>query len=527
MKTKKINGMISIMISICMIASFVFCVGVVSAEEVVEVDISKGSVIITDNQLKAVNSENTAVNMTLEDNAVVCVSGVTNGENANFIYVQNQNQGLIIQLNNVTIDHTARTAAGIPIAVMDSTCTLELIGSNTLKGYTKCAAIYYNTKSNLTITARDEAQQLIAEGGVDAAAIGHNSYGASSSVYITDKITINANDYNYAGTITIEQGTIRATASKSDDIWAGGGAGIGGGYSRKATKITINGGIIYATGAGFGAGIGGSDMKNVSQGIEINGGIIYATAGKGSPSAGGPAAIGGGASNDKQTVNSTDVTIKGGVIFATSEQGAGIGANTTFGAETPNQPGESKVIIEHAFVLAKGYQGMDVLAASVTDDAGTPVYRTKISFPDAEETSATITIGENEPMVVPLTDKFETATYIPAGAVSIRAKGEKVFYGEQNVVIAENHENSVTFQQALAVKNITVVPIETGYNVSFTYTVNCAENIDVYIIGATYDKQALSKVVFQPVTLISGERETKISQDITLTINGADGGGKM
>lgn len=176
MKTKKINGMISIMISICMIASFVFCVGVVSAEEVVEVDISKGSVIITDNQLKAVNSENTAVNMTLEDNAVVCVSGVTNGENANFIYVQNQNQGLIIQLNNVTIDHTARTAAGIPIAVMDSTCTLELIGSNTLKGYTKCAAIYYNTKSNLTITARDEAQQLIAEGGVDAAAIGHNSY---------------------------------------------------------------------------------------------------------------------------------------------------------------------------------------------------------------------------------------------------------------------------------------------------------------------------------------------------------------
>ena len=98
------------------------------------------------------------------------------------------------------------------------------------------------------------------------------------------------------GTIIINGGIINATG-------AFGGAGIGGdSYNSSGGSITINGGIINATGQGNGAGIGGG-LNGAAGNIVINGGQVTATA------AAGGAGIGsgeGGGSGGSLTLGWTD-----------------------------------------------------------------------------------------------------------------------------------------------------------------------------------------------------------------------------
>ena len=122
------------------------------------------------------------------------------------------------------------------------------------------------------------------------------------------------------GTITINGGVITASGTN-------GGAGIGGG-SRYNTNtvggsggnITINGGTVMATGAwnygGGGAGIGGGYGGGSGGTIIINGGIITA-----SGTIGG-AGIGGGGNGG----SGGNITISGGTVKATGgDNGAGLG----------------------------------------------------------------------------------------------------------------------------------------------------------------------------------------------------------
>ncbi|MBR0256738.1 MAG: hypothetical protein IJQ58_03290, partial [Synergistaceae bacterium] len=106
------------------------------------------------------------------------------------------------------------------------------------------------------------------------------------------------------GAITINGGTITATAN-------GPGAGIGGGgyYSSYPgvganVKVNINGGNVTATSVGSGAGIGSgagsrADYSNVDS-ITITGGTVTATG------SGGGAAIGGGAGSNSGSINISD-----------------------------------------------------------------------------------------------------------------------------------------------------------------------------------------------------------------------------
>lgn len=172
----------------------------------------------------------------------------------------------------------------------DSTVIIELDGENTVKSGRGHAGVE-NNDSNLVIQDENKVSgSLDATGGAYAAGIG-GGYAKDGS------------------NITINSGTVNASCGAES-------AGIGGGRNGNGTNITINGGKVTATGQA-GAGIGGGRRGEGSD-IAINGGVV--TANGGSDAAG----IGGGSVG-----NGKDITITGGTVNATGGRyGAGIGGGT-------------------------------------------------------------------------------------------------------------------------------------------------------------------------------------------------------
>ena len=151
------------------------------------------------------------------------------------------------------------------------------------------------------------------------------------------KLTVNGIVVNETTSLTIwaqgnETGTLIAKATENLV------PGIGGGNNYDAGSITINGGIVKATGGSNGAGIGASFLNSGGT-VVINGGKVTATGNEG-PGIGGDAGtitinggevyafgysysagIGGGSGK-----NSGNITINGGTVHATgSNNAAGIG----------------------------------------------------------------------------------------------------------------------------------------------------------------------------------------------------------
>ena len=140
-----------------------------------------------------------------------------------------------ITLRDVNIVFWQINVAAFSIAD-GATVNLTLDGENTLISGTNCAGLQVSNGASLVITENRNGS-LNATGGIFGAGIGGGNGGSG-------------------GTITINSGTVNATAvgSPSDNV---GGAGIGGGVGGAGGKITITGGTVIATGGGNGAGIGG------------------------------------------------------------------------------------------------------------------------------------------------------------------------------------------------------------------------------------------------------------------------------
>lgn len=175
----------------------------------------------------------------------------------------------------------------------DSTVIIELDGENTVKSGRGHAGVE-NNDSNLVIQDENKVSgSLDATGGAYAAGIG-GGYAKDGS------------------NITINSGTVNASCGAES-------AGIGGGRNGNGTNITINGGKVTATGQA-GAGIGGG-LKGNGDNITINDGSVVAS----SNSYGEGAGIGGGegGSGSNITINKGHVTAAGG----TSAAGIGGGEN--------------------------------------------------------------------------------------------------------------------------------------------------------------------------------------------------------
>ncbi len=188
-----------------------------------------------------------------------------------------------------------------PFNIWDPNCdvTVTLYGANASTS-TWGAGMFVNAGSKLTIA--DSEGSMVAVGTSDSAGIGgYEDF--EQNVDGTYEY-----DYRGCGEITINGGTVFALA-ESD------GAGIGTANNGELSKITINGGYIWAESMkDDGAGIGLGD-DGFGGDIVINGGRIWAL---GLDDDGGGL---GGADNGH--VNS--ITINGGDITVGSEDAAGVG----------------------------------------------------------------------------------------------------------------------------------------------------------------------------------------------------------
>ena len=135
----------------------------------------------------------------------------------------------------------------------------------------------------------------------------------------------------YGQSVGETAGTLTASGNLGDS-YDGGGAGIGGNDKENCGTITINGGIVTATGSHYtGAGIGGGYYGNGGT-VTINGGVVTATGGSWYG-----AGIGGGqnGSGGTVTINGGTVTATGGSSSAGDDYGAngigkGYGASRTY-----------------------------------------------------------------------------------------------------------------------------------------------------------------------------------------------------
>lgn len=213
------------------------------------------------------------------------------------------------------------------------------------------AGITVGSGNSLTIYAQSEGGSM---GALNAIGIANES--ASPKIYAAGIGSYN----NDAGTITINGGKITAYGNQTRDPGQSGGAGIGGGYNYsnpsmyvhnytgfRGADVTINGGIVTATGSRLSPGIGnGPHAGDKFCSVTINGGIVTATGGVRG------AGIGGGYGS-----RPADVTITGGHVTATSSAvGAGIGNGESSNSYDPNITITGGTVIASGGNIGEGYK---------------------------------------------------------------------------------------------------------------------------------------------------------------------------
>ena len=219
--------------------------------------------------------------MTFEDNTAGTVTKAVSEAAKHIITIINNytKKDTTVTIENVNIDVSKDNKAALSVKGEGDT-TLKLEGDNTLKSGNGHAGVEKNDNTSsgeLTITADNNQNTLMAVGGSGGAGIGSANYNNTSKLGITG-------------------GTITATGGKYS-------AGIGGGIGGNAdVTITGNAVIKKAQGNYNGAGIGGGGVGNGT--VTISGNAVVEEAVGGTSERGG-AGIGGGGWKDG------DVTISG------------------------------------------------------------------------------------------------------------------------------------------------------------------------------------------------------------------------
>ena len=218
--------------------------------------------------------------MTFEDNTAGTVTKAVSEAAKHIITIINNytKKDTTVTIENVNIDVSKDNKAALSVKGEGDT-TLKLEGDNTLKSGNGHAGVEKNDNTSsgeLTITADNNQNTLMAVGGSGGAGIG--------------------SDNNSTSKLGITGGTITATGGNYS-------AGIGGGIRGNAdVTITGNAVIKKAQGNYNGAGIGGGGVGNGT--VTISGNAVVEEAVGGTSERGG-AGIGGGGWKDG------DVTISG------------------------------------------------------------------------------------------------------------------------------------------------------------------------------------------------------------------------
>ena len=208
-----------------------------------------------------------------------------------------------VTIKDVNIDVSPKGGAAMAVQGEGDT-TLKLEGNNTLKSGNGHAGVEKNDNTSsgeLTITADNNQNTLMAVGGSGGAGIGSANYNNTSKLGITG-------------------GTITATGGKYS-------AGIGGGIGGNAdVTITGNAVIKKAQGNYNGAGIGGGGVGNGT--VTISGNAVVEEAVGGTSERGGAGIGGGGWKDGDVTISgNTKVDAQGGTSAA-GIGGGGSGSGT-------------------------------------------------------------------------------------------------------------------------------------------------------------------------------------------------------
>jgi len=283
----------------------------------------------------AFEGENSEI-LVIKTNTAMTITSTSGNKYGRIKLADNISGTVDLTLNGVDCSEN-KTGSGFDLgAGNDVKLTLADESENKFTGAARYAGIALGDKTALTINGGTgkpkEPGKLEAEAGADAAGIGRN--GASKAAPGKDKDS----------SITINGGIITATG-KSE------GAGIGAGSYNDIGSIAINGGDVTATGGSSGgAGIGGAYYASCGT-IDITEGSGKQTVVE-AKSLGHGAGIGGGWYN----TSNGKITISGGDITAVSlYHGTGIGAGCQGSSGTSyTSLSETITITGTAHIKAKG-----------------------------------------------------------------------------------------------------------------------------------------------------------------------------
>lgn len=286
-----------------------------------------------------------------------------------------------------------------------------------------------------------------------------------------------------------------STDGKLEVIAKDRGAGIGGGYSASAGKITINGGTITAISQGRGAGIGGGggDLEAPAGGgsggnVTINGGMVTANGG-GYRGAG----IGGGGCQLQNGGNGGSLTVNGGTVFALGNDVGGgyISCGIGGGYGEPDGGTGTDIVIRGGTVTATGHIGGGLSERSHTrNGTGT------LNILPQSGSQIEVWVGEDENTAANINGSPFTATT----DLTASGTGQKYFHSVSTVIpvwLIDTDKNSLDFGSGLcgdAVPDAQTITIRNKGNQNLTLNQPTASN---YVLGT------LSKT-----TLVPGETGT-------------------
>ena len=403
----------------------VCCCLFVPAAAAHEVDISTGSIVITESGYTVGAGQETSWS---SDDHTLTVTGPPTDHHITVI-----SGSCTIVLQGVTI--TPLNDPAISICANDggtgATVTLVVEGENTLKGGTGCAAVEVKAgwdgndwsevcSGHLIITGSGTLSATGGDGSASVgggAGIGGNGVGVGiptdggdfGSICIAEEfsrkinakggntsslvgaagagiggggVANSADDWTYAGNISICNGTIDATGGSS--FYSGAGIGTGAvdnnhrGFNE--IHISISGGTVTATGGLRAAGIGGGE--NAAGGIiDISGGTVTATAVPDGVWCG--AGIGGGG----DAAGWTSITIRG-TADVTAKGNPGIGGKW-YGGDI--------IIKESASVRASCTESNSAPGIGIGFVSGSPTGKVNISI---TSTQPVISVSNGDSMAI-------------------------------------------------------------------------------------------------------------------------------
>ena len=387
--------------------------------------------------------------------------------------------------SNVTINTRVTVTGDVHLILKDGFTLNATKGINVSKG------------NSLTIYAQSAGEgmgKLITTGSVSVAGIGGIWFYGADSANCT------------SGTITINGGMVKATGGYSS-------AGIGGSSSGGAGgTITINGGTVTATGGTNAAGIGG-DGGNIT----INGGTVTATGGSG----------GAGIGGRREGTSGGTITINGGHVTANGSQrsfysaGIGGGFKGAGGSITIN----GGVVDAHGGWTGIG-SGEDGYSGTATGDCAVAVNGGVVTATGEHDAGigGTFSTGNNGNAVIiasSISGNDNTTGW--SGLIITKTQGEGKIYGSDSFEIVDDLEIPEGYTLTIEKGKTLTIPTDVTLTVNGEITNTGTLNIRGSITGTGSITQKFKQTVREPTASASQVTDTTLTIEAVTKPDGAIG----